>query len=565
MNQDQLDRDLAELFAGLELGIGPDSDLGQELFNDIVGGLAACESMDRPGDLNESAMLLRTSEPQIPTSRFRRPILVAAAALVLVGGFAAISAVGSEAERVETSTAQSSQSESGFTPPSQASQDGAIRGVDLPQVRIVPPEVIGLPHFVETCRRVTGPSLGDSAFAEFGYLEGVGDLEPILFAEQSGWLSTCTESLGAEGGSFSYGTLTDRRFVLAGLSFTHTESGPFEAELHGVIGENVIDLAVVEGGDSQVFRTDGRYFRIDFEMEPVEPGELTSESLRVRLVDGTEEVLSSEYEFRPGQECDDAEPCVAEQGMLAGLAGAASQAEVLEDGLLTQSEYASQTARFATCLATSNDYPFDQHQAAFLPSGSAAADAATRCFESELRFVDEARRVQNRAWLQTEEGLALGLQIPAEQQPQDVHGSVIYLNDGIEGDELTEVFQLLATLEIGGYRYVTSQSAYDHYIAPAGGGSALTASVDPTQFPDRIEVVSNTDDFLTTWFTDMAGVNQIRSTAEPVTFAQEDWLLAQDGTQVGVVSGELLPEGFAPPGFDNPELGEEALEGENDR
>lgn len=123
----------------------------------------------------------------------------------------------------------------------------------------------------------------------------------------------------------------------------------------------------------------------------------------IEFADGTTERLQlASSEFRTSGSlgnCDDDQCLIdfvadrfAELADEAASAGADRQAAFLSSGVLSQVEYDAAEEAFLECL--------DQASIVFIPpllleAGSAEADAAQRCYEAEIAFIEQARFLQN--------------------------------------------------------------------------------------------------------------------------------------------------------------------------
>ena len=551
MNDNQLDQNLAALFADRMVSADPNGSLGRDLLQSIVedahradAGVVSSEA--RPTVVAGGGdMVVEPERTEAPRLGSPSMLALAAAIVLFVGGITAALLIGRNGGEQVDSAASTGAASTGvlWTPPPSERSEGGIEGSLLPQIVIGPEALIGREQLAQSCLVISNwfSPLGGSVLNEVGYLEPAGDLSGVVMVRNDGNFYSCGSSGG--GGSSFNGFLLGREqpFEIAGgdSQVPNFAGELVEAAVEGLLWEGVDRLEVIDGQD-QVFRTDGTFFRLEWvtadgDRDP------SSQEFRVIFDDGTEVTTRSTTNGEFAGSCD-AATCFADQLALAEAAGATSQVEVLADEELTQAEYARQVVRFSECLGEAADYPFAPTDAAYLAEGSLAANAALACHDAELRYVEVARIAENGEWFATEEGGEAFLDALSGVPDLPRFGSTLYLADDITDDEVGGLINAVEALEIGAWRLTVGQEAYARFMEVNGGDAVLGNLVDPSMFPTRIDLVTTADDaFSTDGYRQIVSRSQVAYDAIVLSFTP--WA-EPVGSKVGIVDADLLPEGF---------------------
>ena len=239
---------------------------------------------------------------------------------------------------------------------------------------------------------------GTSAVAETHTSPGGSlGLESSVFLDLGGAHLLCEERGGSFGSGSShelYGLPSDFPPV-AELSASSTrESGESQSlfTVEGLADSTVEEVRlVVPEVSEQTFQLNGDRFRVQ---ATVESTHIEGAVVEVLFAEGRREIFELD-EAGPEATCEERSRCLEAWYQLyleeAIEADATTQATVLEDFALTQSEYDEAADTFLDCLPSS--------VGASVVVGSNDAATVSACYQQHLEFIDKARVVLNLTWL----------------------------------------------------------------------------------------------------------------------------------------------------------------------
>ena len=400
MNDDQLDHELRELLADRKLDVNPEGQAAVALRERIVNETSSVGWVDVAGTSDEvtEVSIADLSENGRPPRRRHLVLAAACIAFIAALGFGLWSVLDTTAGPVLTDE----------TDDSVFSEADLIVAPDLSLIAISRGDSVSA-EAVESCiESVETFASGRGGSAPMALVTGFAATETFDTQVVLAPGTTCTVGdlgVSTSGAGIAIPQRPLESFEVrlegsggqsSGLSPEGGDDQPFSiVNLDGVLGGDVANIQILDPEpDEQIFRrVDSTFllnaFYADGNFPTVTQIEVTFEGGQV-VVGAAENFAGGERASFP---CEDARTCVTERLQLlsndAQIAGHATQAEILADGELTQSEYDDALAAFEQCLASVTDGPVETP--AVLADGSADALNAQSCFGEHLEFVDQGR------------------------------------------------------------------------------------------------------------------------------------------------------------------------------